>query len=207
MAEDQILAEQTRAAWARIEAWLKEHAPRNYAALPPPCTEQQIRAHEEALNVTLPTDVRSFYLMRNGTGTEAEFDGPSWGGPLPMSDAQWDQIAPCCFPLPDGDGIHPLQTRYFHDYEGWAEGKHLRHLPLISNGDDGLYGEFVDLTEGSDTYGQLGHYGEYDVPHPGGPTLAAYLTAVADAFEAGRGWLGPDNSNPPPVVNGRLDWE
>lgn len=208
MTEDErILAERTRAAWTRIEAWLKRHAPRNYAALPPACTEERIRAHEALLGVTLPADVRAFYLLRNGTGTEADFDGPFWEGPLPMSDEQREEIASCCYPLPDGDGIHPLESRYFLDYEGWEEGEHLRYLPLISAGDDGLYGEFVDLTEGSETYGQLGHYGEYDFPHPGGPTLAAYLTAVADAFEAGRSRLEPDSSGPPPLVNGRLSWE
>ncbi|MEU7579798.1 hypothetical protein AB0B50_19590 [Streptomyces sp. NPDC041068] len=42
-------ARQTRTAWARVEAWVEQHAPRNFTALPLPRTEEQIRAHETLL--------------------------------------------------------------------------------------------------------------------------------------------------------------
>ncbi|MFI0977678.1 SMI1/KNR4 family protein [Streptomyces sp. NPDC021093] len=212
--DDQIRAEQTRAAWARIELWLKQHAPRNYAALPPPCTEEQVRAHEQRLDAALPADVRALYLMRNGTGSEDEFDKtPTSLGPLRSEEdrkewEQWDPLAPCCYPLPDGLGIYPLETRDFidHTYIGLEEDP--KYLPLLSAGDVGVSGQFIDMTSDSDTYGQLGHYFLLGaLPEPGGPTLAAYLTTVADAFEAGQGRPGFDGFGPPPVVNGRLDWD
>ncbi|WP_445530022.1 SMI1/KNR4 family protein [Streptomyces cyslabdanicus] len=206
---DQIRAEQTRAAWARIEAWLRNNAPRNYAALPPPCTEEEIRAHEARLRTVLPADVRAFYLLRNGTGHEDEFDGPEPKSMGPRRDAEWERwepLAQCCYFLPEDTGIHPLQTRYYLDLHGLEEYVHLKYLPLISNGEDGLFGDFVDLTPGSETYGQLGYYSRYDATKMRAQTLAEYLTGIADAFDQGRGW--PDGDiGPPPVVRGRLDWD
>lgn len=53
--------------WARIHAWLDEHAPAVRAALAPGATAEQIAAAEREMGVTLPEDVREAYRIHDGT--------------------------------------------------------------------------------------------------------------------------------------------
>lgn len=52
--------------WDRIHVWLAAHAPDVLESLAPGATDEQIRAAEEAMAVTLPDDVRACYRIHNG---------------------------------------------------------------------------------------------------------------------------------------------
>jgi cell wall assembly regulator SMI1 len=52
--------------WDRIHVWLAAHAPDVLESLAPGATDEQIRAAEEAMGVTLPDDVRACYRIHNG---------------------------------------------------------------------------------------------------------------------------------------------
>ncbi|MFD7097328.1 SMI1/KNR4 family protein [Streptomyces xanthophaeus] len=59
--------------WSRIDAWLREHAPRTFATLGPPAGPEEIAAAEEELGVTFPPDLVASLLRHNGAldGEEA----------------------------------------------------------------------------------------------------------------------------------------
>ncbi|MFE0186570.1 SMI1/KNR4 family protein [Streptomyces sp. NPDC058989] len=198
MTDDQIRAEQTLVAWARIETWLEEHAPRTFQRLPAPATEDELRSLEQELDLTVPADVRAFYLVRNGTGPASDFDWPT----------SHDAPEPTGYFLPDGEGLGPLENLGTW-FEGPVAAERLddepgqRYLPITTIDPDGFYGSFVDCTPGQG-HGLLGNYAEADFPHPGEETFAAYLTEIADALSEGRGF--GDDDHAPRVVDGRLDW-
>ncbi|MBD0424670.1 SMI1/KNR4 family protein [Streptomyces sp. TRM S81-3] len=198
MTGDQKRAEQTLVAWARIETWLKEHAPRTFQGLPAPATEGDVRSLEQELDLTVPADVRAFYLVRNGTGPASDFDWPT----------SRDAPQPTGYFLPAGEGIGPLENLGLW-FEGPVAAERLvdepgqRYLPITTIDPDGFYGSFVDCTPGQG-YGLLGGYAEAELPDPGEWTFAAYLTEVADALCEGRGF---GNDTAPNVIDGRLDWQ
>ncbi|MDH6226936.1 SMI1/KNR4 family protein [Streptomyces sp. MJP52] len=196
MTDERIRAGRTRAAWARIETWLEENAPRTHRRLPAPATEGRLRALEQELDLRIPADVRAFYLMRDGTGPASDFAWP----------VSHDDPEPTGYLLPDGEGIGPLEH-----LGQWFEGPvadarldgrpGLRYLPITTVDPDGFYGTFVDCTPGPG-YGLLGGYAEADFPTPGETTFAAYLTVFADALYEGRSLLGQRAG----VTDGRLEW-
>ncbi|MEV8535170.1 SMI1/KNR4 family protein [Streptomyces sp. NPDC051211] len=198
MTDDQIRAEQTLVAWARIEAWLREHTPRTFQRLPAPATEDELCSLEQELDLTVPADVRAFYLVRNGTGPASDFDWPT----------SHDDPEPTGYFLPDGEGIGPVENLGTW-FEGPVAAARLddepgqRYLPITTIDPDGFYGSFVDCTPGQG-YGLLGNYAEAGFPNPGEATFAAYLTEVANALCEGRGFGG---GSAPHVIDGCLDWQ
>src|SRR5215471_12466816 len=52
--------------WDRIHFWLAGNAPLVLASLRPGATEEQIRAAERELGVTLPEDVKACYRIQDG---------------------------------------------------------------------------------------------------------------------------------------------
>jgi cell wall assembly regulator SMI1 len=80
--------------WDRIHTWLAFHAPAVLASLRPGASERQVRAAEEAMQVTLPDDVRACYRIHDGQDPAANGWRPpflhGWGW-LPLEDvvAQW----------------------------------------------------------------------------------------------------------------------
>ncbi|CAM5465215.1 hypothetical protein GCM10010329_32020 [Streptomyces spiroverticillatus] len=139
MSIDRTAPEPALAAWARIETWLQQHAPRTFAALPAPATEEELRALEEALDLRLPADVRAFYAVRNGTGPAADFDWPT----------SVDDPDPTGYFLLGGRGIGPLSNipLWFQGpVSGLCDDDHpeQRQLPLTVSDPDGFYGTYVD---------------------------------------------------------------
>ncbi|MFD7459328.1 MULTISPECIES: SMI1/KNR4 family protein [unclassified Streptomyces] len=198
MNDDQVQAEFALAAWTRIETWLRQHAPRTFERLPAPAAQDDIRALEQELDLTVPADVRAFYLVRNGTGPASDFDWPVSG----------DDPQPTGYFLPGGEGIGPLDmlSVWFNGpagAEGLDDQPHQRHLPVSAGDPDGFYGLYTDCTPGGG-YGLIGSYGEAEIPSPGEETFAAYLTQLADALWAGRGL---EDTAAPHVADGRLVWD
>lgn len=73
MSDDQQQERAVEGAWARIEAWLQQNAPRSHRMLAPPAAEADIRAAEQDLDLTIPAGLRASYLLHNGTGHPADF--------------------------------------------------------------------------------------------------------------------------------------
>jgi hypothetical protein len=73
MTDEQQQERAVAGAWARIEAWPRQHAPRSYRTLPPPAPEADIRELEQELDLAVPPGVKAFYRLRNGTGHPADF--------------------------------------------------------------------------------------------------------------------------------------
>ncbi len=57
--------------WKRMDSWLADNAPEVLAALNPGATDEEIRAAEEAMGVTLPEDFRASYRIHNGQRHDA----------------------------------------------------------------------------------------------------------------------------------------
>jgi cell wall assembly regulator SMI1 len=129
----------------RIHVWLAAHAPAVLADLRPPATQQQLRAAERAMNLTLPADVRAAYLIHDGqaTGDDGDFRpflyGSEWlclkrmveewkiGRDLLAGDKRYPYWKPHWIPLTfDGVGlVHYDRERdividaWNPDHEGW----------------------------------------------------------------------------------------
>lgn len=58
-------------AWKRFENWLTSHYKEAHEDLNPPASDEQIRALEEALSVTLPADFAQFLKAHNGQAGDA----------------------------------------------------------------------------------------------------------------------------------------
>lgn len=55
---------------ARLESVLRLKAPKTYEGLRPGLSEQEVDAIESKFNVSLPDDLKSFYMWRNGSAGE-----------------------------------------------------------------------------------------------------------------------------------------
>ncbi|MGI5170756.1 SMI1/KNR4 family protein [Spirillospora sp. CA-253888] len=191
-------AEQVARTWQTIETWLARHAPRSRLRLPGPASEDRIRATETELDLTMPEDLRAFYLLRNGTGPVSDFD---WAEDIDAPD-------PSGYLFPAERGIAPLEKlpQWFHGPVA-AERIHgepqRRYLAFTASDPDGFYGEFVDCTPGVD-HGTVGSYAEADVARPGlWPSFAAYLVEMAEALTG----LRQVNGDVPGVLpDGTLMW-
>jgi cell wall assembly regulator SMI1 len=72
--------------WDRIHVWLAANAPVVLASLRPGATEQQIRAAERAMGVTLPDDVRAAYRIHDGNANASFLYGRYWNSLQEMVD-------------------------------------------------------------------------------------------------------------------------
>jgi len=64
--------------WTRIEDWLKANAPNALAAIDEPASDEQIRAAEIAMNVSLPDEVRNSYRRHDGQSERGGTIAPPW---------------------------------------------------------------------------------------------------------------------------------
>jgi len=119
----------------RIHAWLKANAPEVLASLRPGATQEQIRAAERQMGVTLPDDVRAAYRIHDGQTGQDLFDGRMW---LPLADvvSLWRRMKEGCDEDGPPDAV-PEGAEVRTDYwrPGWI------HLAAGGRGDR----LFVDL--------------------------------------------------------------
>lgn len=57
---------QVTAAWRRIEAWLREHAPASYAPLKAGASVEEIAALEAALALRIPAELKALWSLHAG---------------------------------------------------------------------------------------------------------------------------------------------
>ncbi|WP_146229083.1 SMI1/KNR4 family protein [Streptomyces sp. NWU339] len=162
-----------------------------------PATEGGLRSLEQDPGVTVPADVRAFYLVRNGTGPASDVDWPT----------SRDAPEPTGYFLPEGERDRPPGepgSVVRGPGRGRAPGRRARAAVLADHHHrpGRLLRQLCRLHPGQG-YGLLGDYAEAELLTPGQAAFAACLTAVADALCQGRGF-GDDNA--PRVIDGRLDW-
>ncbi|MGW4186325.1 SMI1/KNR4 family protein [Streptomyces albidoflavus] len=168
-------AEAVRAAWGRIDAWLRKRGPDSYARLAPPAEPGAVAvaAAEAALHMRFPAELRASLGCHDGAGGE---------GVLPVK------------PPLSAAGIVRYWTRWmelteeereFGDPEEEGEPSwHPRWIPWAESDGDA---QIIDGRDGPG-FGRLGmkYHDEEGSFGDDAPSLAAYLTEVADALENGR---------------------
>ncbi|WP_051407543.1 DUF6461 domain-containing protein [Nocardia sp. CNY236] len=178
--------------WRRIDSWLATHAPRTFASLRPPASQEAISAAATELRVEFPADLVAY--LRHHDGVSPEEGGFTFPGFEPYALAQilssgrsrqesWARY--------EGDPL--MEGFWHHDFVGFA-----RNFSA-----DGLV---VDCRRGA-SFGAVGHeveavgvsFGEWG-------SLAAFLEQVADALEGGT-VMTVGLSYVPVVDDGMLLWE
>ncbi|MCT7352772.1 SMI1/KNR4 family protein [Streptomyces sp. 15-116A] len=195
--------------WDRIDGWLRTHAPRTFAALASPATDDEIRAAEEKLRLRFHPELVASLRRHNGAQGWGAFRFPTHDRLLGVQgiveateflrhvaadvyddygdyDAyeEWDeedQEAAASY-------WHPAYLK-FGDYESTADG-----LAIDCRAGDsyGAIGRFFD--EGGTTFGRADSLGEY-------------LADVADRLERSTSGDAPAAGECAVTFNGRLIWE
>ncbi|MFE6778257.1 SMI1/KNR4 family protein [Streptomyces sp. NPDC057702] len=188
------------AAWARVEGWLRAHAPASAALLRPGAGGADIDAVERSTGLVFPPALRAWYGLHDGIDDPEE--GKSW----------W----PAGF-LPGGQGWYRLsqvESDYVVHTRDWE--REPGRIPISSTPGDMRYGRYVDARPNEPSHGNLGRWAADEEPEPiptftSGWPLGAWLTAFADAIEQGRCLIEPDGRRdeykwPALTVSGGLTW-
>ena len=169
------------ASWARIEAWLRQHAPEGLAELRPPASNRHINSLEDTTGLRLPTEMERSYKVHDGSWGLWMF--PYGGGTLATIQAiegewlRWREVA--------AEG-------WFEDRESEPEGPikpvhwNRRWLPVTDAGSGNHFCVDLDPAPG----GTVGQIIEFD--HEVGPVrvvasgFGEWLARYASALESGR---------------------
>ncbi|SCL73055.1 SMI1/KNR4 family protein [Micromonospora peucetia] len=160
-------------AWMRMEDWLRRYAPRSAAVLAPPADPGELAAAQVTLGLIFPDELVESLRRHDGL--------TAWANVFPeaplLSVAQIVEHRQMCMDVAENvDGFTPTEP----GAEPWW---HERWLPVA---EDNGNSQVIDLRPGPG-HGRLGRA----VHDNGGdfsdawPSLAAYLTATADALTAG----------------------
>ncbi|MEU7318900.1 SMI1/KNR4 family protein, partial [Streptomyces sp. NPDC007083] len=68
MSSDADAVERLPAAWGRVEAWLRAHAPASAALLRPAASAADIATAEAAMGVEFPATLAAWYRIHDGVG-------------------------------------------------------------------------------------------------------------------------------------------
>ncbi|MFJ3913674.1 DUF4259 domain-containing protein [Streptomyces vinaceus] len=177
--------------WARIDSWMQRHAPASYALLAPPADPAEVEAAQEAMGVRFPADLLHSLACHDGLTEWANVfpDQP------PVSVAGILDHWQMCVEIA-GDASDPSEPH--GDEEPWW---HPQWIPWAQSDGDA---QIIDMREGPGQ-GRLGSTAHDDRAHfeDGWPSLAVYLTAVADALDNGG---NVDGDTPYLTKEGELWW-
>jgi len=173
--------------WKRLEAYLAQYAPKMLDGLAPPATESEIEAFEEKVAYRLPVDLRQSLLRHNGQ-TYKNGD-PTGGSLIPGGYAlaslgvmlgEWEEHRSISEDLGNQRDPKTANTgvKPFFLHAAW--------IPIAV--DIGGNSICVDLDPAADgILGQiLERNHELDTPERITDSYAAWLSQLADDFEAGR---------------------
>jgi cell wall assembly regulator SMI1 len=179
-------------AWVRIGNWMASHAPTSADVLAPPATAEAVAAAEAELGLAFPSEL--FESLRQHDGL-----------------TKWANLLPEAVPLSAAGIVEHYRMRmeiapsvdgFVAPGSDWEPWWHELWLPF-GDGDCDL--QVIDLRPGP------GHARVGSAPHSNPadfsdawPSLAAYLTAVADALDTG-GTVG--EWSPFLTADGALWWD
>lgn len=174
--------------WNRIDAWLREHAPRTFATLGAPAGPEEIAAAEVELGVTFPPDLVASLLRHNGAldGEEA-FRFSTHDRLLSVSEIVAD-------------------TRFMRNIAEDLDGEEAEHYWIDAYLKFGSYGATadgltIDCRRGQDSYGAIGRFfDETGTDFGRADSLGEYLAELADHLAGGQDAGAV-------TFNGRLFWE
>lgn len=173
-------------AWQRIVAWLQEHAPAALAQSQGPALAQQLDAIAAQVGLPLPDDFYTFYQLINGAEASGIFPSTDdWDqmayGPLSLAQVvqEW-QMQKELLEMGDFARLNP-QAAVGVANVWW----HPAWLPFAGNGGGDYY--CIDLAPTAEgVKGQVITHAHESGKHTVlAPSLAAYLSNLADALEAG----------------------
>lgn len=176
-----------QASWTRIDAWLREHAPRTFATLRPPAGHEEIAEAQEALGVTFPPDLVASLSWHNG----------ALEGPEAFRFSSGDRLLGVSGILGDTGFMRGIAQ----DLDGEAEDYWLRGYVKFGSYDVTSDGLLMDCRTGRDSFGAIGRFFDETGTRFGeADSLGAYLAELADRLERGAeaGVV---------TFNGRLFWE
>jgi cell wall assembly regulator SMI1 len=160
-------AERTLAAWVRIEAWLRRHAPQTHAALPGPAEPSAVEEAEAALG-DLPPELRALWsVLGGGSGPDLQRLGVLRGyDVLPPSMAVWCRVNVL-------DGILEVEEMGSRPWVPACANE--RFEPYLWN--------FIDVPTGD--LGSNVHAGAFIQPGESGETFTTWIEGVADELHGG----------------------
>lgn len=183
-----MAADLVQDSWSRIDAWLREHAPRTFATLRPPAGDEEIAAAQEELGITLPPDLVASLLRHDGA-----LDGPET-----FRFSTQDRLLGVREILEDTKFMRNVADDLDDEEAGdyWHHG----YAKFGSYGatSDGLV---IDCRTGRGSFGAIGRFfDETGTSFGQADSLGRYLAELAGRLESGRdaGVV---------TFNGRLLWE
>ncbi|WP_250403752.1 SMI1/KNR4 family protein [Streptomyces cellostaticus] len=182
-----MTADLVQASWTRIDAWLREHAPRTFATLRPPAGDDEIAAAQEELGVTFPPDLVASLLRHNG----------ALEGPEAFRFSTGDRLLGVSGILGDTGFMRGIDQ----GLDGETEGYWLHDYVKFGSYDVTSDGLLTDCRTGRDFFGAIGRFfDETGTSFGEADSLGEYLAELAGKFERGQdaGVV---------TLNGRLFWE
>ncbi|MFJ7209423.1 SMI1/KNR4 family protein [Streptomyces sp. NPDC098789] len=168
-----MTADLVQASWTRIDAWLREHAPRTFATLRPPAGDAEIAAAQERLGVTLPPDLVASLLRHNG----------ALEGPEAFRFDSGDRLLGVSGILGDTGFMRGIDQ----GIDGGTEGYWLHDYVKFGSYDVTSDGLLVDCRTGRDSFGAVGRFFDETGTSLGeADSLGEYLAEEADQLERGQ---------------------
>ncbi|MFE1088997.1 SMI1/KNR4 family protein [Streptomyces albidoflavus] len=174
-AGDEARAEAVRDAWARIDAWMRAHAPDSYEVLAPPADPTAVEAAQAGLGVRFPADLLASLACHDGLR--------HWANCLPLRPPEpvarivdhWQM----CVEIDEDNRADEDEPEPEGEEPWW----HPQWIPWAQSDGDA---QIIDMRPGPDQ-GRLGmaYHDDCGVFADGWPSLAAYLTEVAEVLEKG----------------------
>ncbi|MFE4306417.1 SMI1/KNR4 family protein [Streptomyces sp. NPDC056891] len=183
-----MTADLVRDSWNRIDAWLREHAPRTFATLQPPAGDEEIVAAQEELGVTFPPDLVASLLRHNGAVDGAEAFRFSTD----------DRLLGVSGILGDTGFMRGVAQDLDEE-----EAEHYWHHGYVKFGSYGATsdGLMIDCRTGRDSFGAIGRFfDETGTSFGQADSLGGYLAELAGRLERGQ-------DGGVVTFNGRLFWE
>jgi hypothetical protein len=159
--------------WTRIDAWLREHAPRTFATLRSPAGDEEITAAQRELGVTFPPDLVASLLRHNG----------ALEGPAAFRFGSGDRLLGLSGILGDTGFMRGIDQ----GLDGEAEGYWLHDYVKFGSYDVTSDGLLVDCRTERDSFGAIGRFfDETGTSFGEADSLGEYLAKEADQLERGQ---------------------
>ncbi|MYV52090.1 SMI1/KNR4 family protein [Streptomyces sp. SID3212] len=187
--------------WARIEAWLAQHAAVSHGLLRPPARPEDIAAAEFRLGVVFPSDLTESLLCHDGVQLQDGTLTLGYYGPLSGVE---DIVHSTEFLRGIGSDVAEdeadLDEEERDQYAYWPHERLLITLGIGWQSSDGLF----LVSRPGPYHGRVGRYFDEDSPSfTEWPTLRHVLAGLATSLENGTLF----NGRTPVAVEGRLIWD